>query len=183
MSVVPNPYATPKAVVADPGASAESEAVRREHLSHEANVKAVGGLYMLGGVFAAFTGLAVILPMVTGRGVTLGMLVTSLIVTALAAAALAVGWGLRMLRIWARIPGIVLAAIGLLAFPIGTLINAYVLWLLASRKGRMVLSAEYATVLEATPHIRYRMSVVIWVALAVIVLLIVIVVVPGLPGR
>jgi hypothetical protein len=61
-----NPYATPRAVVADPGAS-EVEIVRKEHITHEASVKSAGLLF------------------------------------------------------------------------IGTLVNGYILWLVLSRKGRMVL--------------------------------------------
>ena len=45
-----NPYAAPAAPVADVGANAEAEAIRRAHISHEASVKAVGLLYYLGGV-------------------------------------------------------------------------------------------------------------------------------------
>ena len=183
MGMAPNPYATPKAVVADSGAASEAEIARREHLSHEANIKAVGGLFMLGGVFAAFAGLAVIIPAVSKLEAPLGMFVVGLIMTALALAGLAVGWGLRTLRLWARIPGIVLAAIGLLGFPIGTLVNIYVLWLLASRKGRMVLSAEYAAIVEATPHIRYRTPLVIWILLGLFVLLIVVAIVAAALGR
>jgi hypothetical protein len=50
MSTSLNPYATPKAVVADDGAGSEAEAVRKEHITHEASVKAVGILFILGGV-------------------------------------------------------------------------------------------------------------------------------------
>jgi hypothetical protein len=85
-----------------------------------------------------------------------------------------------MLRIWARVPAIILAVIGLLGFPIGTLLNAYVLWLLASRKGRMVLSAEYASIVEATPHMKYRTPIVLWILLGVIVLLVVVLFVAAL---
>ena len=107
----------------------------------------------------------------------------SFVIMALCAARVVAGWGLRTLRPWARKPGIVVAAIGLLGFPIGTLINAYVLWLLASRNGRMVLSAEYAAIMEATPHIRYRMPFVIWLLLGLVVLLAVAMLAAGAPSR
>ena len=179
MSDAPNPYATPKAVVADAGAASAVEETRRAHLGHEANVKAVGGIFMLGGLFAAFMAFALIVPGLDAPRSELWMLVTGLLVMVLAAGSVAVGWGLRTLRVWARVPGIVLAVIGLLGFPLGTLINIYVLWLLASRKGRMVLSAEYAAIVDATPHIRYRTSKVVWIALIVLVLLVVAVLVGG----
>ena len=34
----------------------------------------------------------------------------------------------------------------------------------------MVLSTEYAAIVEVTPHVRYRTSIVVWIALGLIVL-------------
>ncbi|HIE96653.1 MAG: hypothetical protein ABGZ23_13735 [Fuerstiella sp.] len=48
-------------------------------------------------------------------------------------------WGLHS---WARILTGLLAGIGLLWFPIGTIINGYVLYLVFSVKGSMVFSDE-----------------------------------------
>lgn len=103
-----------------------------------------------------------------------GFPVIGVAVAVLGIAYVIVGWGLRALRSRARTPAIVLAAIGLLGFPIGTLINAYILWLVVSRKGRMVLSSEYASIVEATPHIKYRTSMVVWISLGAIVPLVVV---------
>jgi len=44
------------------------------------------------------------------------------------------GWGLLNFRPWARVLGIVLAALGLLNFPIGTAIGGYGLWVLLNRE-------------------------------------------------
>ena len=73
---------------------------------------------------------------------------------------------------WARIPTGILSGIGLLAFPIGTLINAYVLYLIFSAKGKMVFSDEYRAVIEQTPHIKYRTSIIVWIVLGLLLLLI-----------
>jgi hypothetical protein len=54
------------------------------------------------------------------------------------------------------------AFLGLIAFPIGTIINAYILYLLLSAKGKYVFSADYRAVITATPHIRYKMSFIVW---------------------
>jgi hypothetical protein len=168
-----NPYATPKAVVADEGTGSEAEALRKEHITHEASVKSAGVLFMLGGLVTLAAAAAMVVPGVPAAGDRPGFLVIGMAVGILGVSYVAVGWGVRQLRGWAKIPAIVLAAIGLLGFPIGTLINAYILWLLLSRKGRMVLSADYAVIVDATPHIRYRTSVVVWVVLGLLVLLIV----------
>lgn len=168
----PNPYATPRAVVTDPGAS-EVEIVRKEHITHEASVKSAGALFMLGGLVTLAAAASMVIPAMAVAGDRLGFLVIGMAVAVLGIVYVASGWGLRKLRSWSRAPAIVLAAIGLLGFPIGTLINAYVLWLVLSARGRMVLSTEYASIIEATPHIRYRTSIAVWIALGLLVLLVV----------
>ena len=173
MSAALNPYATPKAVVADEGASSQVEAVRKEHIQHEASVKSVGVLFMLGGLGTLAAAASMAIPAMAIAVDRPGFLVIGMAVAVLGIVYVASGWGLRKLRSWSRAPAIVLAAIGLLGFPIGTLINAYILWLVLSAKGRMVLSAEYASIIEATPHIRYRTSIVVWIALGLLVLLVV----------
>lgn len=42
------------------------------------------------------------------------------------------GWGLLKKEYWARVLAMVLAIIGLFLFPIGTIVGAYVLWVLTS---------------------------------------------------
>src|SRR4030095_8127226 len=83
-----------------------------------------------------------------------------------------VGTGLRRLRRWARIPTGILSGIGLLGFPIGTIINGYILYLIFSQKGKVVFSDEYRAVIEQTPHIKYRTSIVVWIVLGLLLLLI-----------
>jgi hypothetical protein len=66
-------------------------------------------------------------------------------------AALATGFfliarGLRTLRPGVRTPTIILAVLGLLGFPLGTLINGYILWLVLSKKGQFIFSPEYPAI-------------------------------------
>lgn len=42
------------------------------------------------------------------------------------------GWGLLKKRSWSRVLAMVLAVLGLFLFPIGTIVGAYVLWVLTS---------------------------------------------------
>ena len=61
----------------------------------------------------------------------------------LAVGEFSIGLGLRRLRPWARLGAPILSGIGLLAFPLGTIINAYILYLVLSAKGPAVfLSPE-----------------------------------------
>jgi hypothetical protein len=103
-----------------------------------------------------------------------------LVLAALAVVAFAVGRGLRTLSPGVRIPASILAALGLLGFPLGTLINGYALWLIHSEKGRRILSADYAAIVEATPHVEYRTPILAWIALALLILTLVALVVATL---
>jgi hypothetical protein len=51
------------------------------------------------------------------------------------------GWGLLKLRPWARILGIVLAAISLIRFPIGTIFGAYALVILFQKDAEALFAA------------------------------------------
>ncbi|MGI9336482.1 MAG: hypothetical protein ACR2RL_25300 [Gammaproteobacteria bacterium] len=165
-------YAPPAAelVVAD----GEAETLRKEYIRHEANVRGVGALYYM---TAAMLGFAALVTLVTGfdpnldhhQGFALGLFALYAVVGAGFAA---VGRGLRRLRGWVKIPVGILSGIGVLGFPIGTLINGYILYLMFSRKGTMVFSQPYREVVAQTPHIKHRTSIVVWAALAVIVVLI-----------
>ena len=163
MTATVNPYAAPTARVEDAGANAEAEAIRRAHINHEASIKAVGALYYLGGVLAIVVGVGSLLGPRDA-----GLLVTGVLFLVIGVAQFFAGWGVRALRAWGRIMGIVLSGLGLLAFPIGTLINGYILYLFLAKKGRTIFDAEYQDVIAATPHIKYRTSIVVWILLALV---------------
>ena len=156
------------------GASA-AEAMRKEHLNHEASVKSIGFLYYLGGVAVVLVGLGMMARIGAGGGggqERLFILLMSIFFFVLGAGQLWVGAGLRRLRRWTRIPTGILSGIGLLGFPLGTIINAYILYLIFSQKGKTVFSDEYQAVIEQTPHIKYRTSIVVWILLGLVVALI-----------
>jgi hypothetical protein len=158
------------------------ESTRNEYLNHEASVKSIGILYYLGAAvllgaagmagFAAFSG-----PQPDRVSQMIG-----------AAAFLAVfglinfwiGRCMRTLNPVGRIGATIFAVIGLLGFPLGTLINGYILYLLHSEKGKMVFSDEYRAVVAATPNIKYKTSIVVWIFLILIIAIIVIGVTAGL---
>jgi len=148
------------------------EEMRKEHLKHEASVKSIGVLYYLGGaamlligIFTMFVGSR------NGAELIVSIFIAGLFVL-LGIGQLWVGTGLRRLKRWARIPTGILSGLGLLGFPLGTIINAYILWLVFSQKGTVVFSEEYRAVIEQTPHIKYRTSIVVWILLGLVLLLI-----------
>jgi len=168
MSEAANPYAAPAARVDDTSASSEAVAIRREHISHEAAIRSIGILYYLGGFLVTLGAFGALLTATRGSDLGANALLVAVLV-AVGAAQVAVGWGVRGLKRWGRTVGTVLSVLGLLAFPIGTLVHGYILYLLWSAKGRRIFGPGYAEVVAATPEMRYKTSIVVWIVLALIV--------------
>ncbi len=130
----------------------------------------MGLLYYVSGAFLVLSAVAILVPTLSeGRwqafvliALCLGMGVLSIVV----------GRGIRTLQPWARTICIVLAVIGLLAFPVGTMINAYILYLLHAEKGKRIFKEDYAAIMAATPGVKYRTSPVVWIVLGIILLVV-----------
>ena len=176
-----NPFASPSVSEAPPpppevGEMADAERIRREYLSREASVRSEGSLFMLG---AALFGLAAVgwaIPLVT-RGVVpdlpSGHLVYIAVLAFMVVLVVAHGWigyGLRRLNPAARPWAIIFSVLWLLYFPVGTVFSPYVIFLLTGRKARYIMTPEYRAIRAATPHIRYKTPVWLWVLVACIVL-------------
>lgn len=187
-----NPYAptTSIAIESVPAGVTDAEFIRRKHLSHEASIQSVGFLYMFGAFFSILYGAGI---MAGGMFVTaqqnagvseiLILLVVGFLVFAVGCVQGYAGWCMRKLNPAGKIPAVIVACFGLLGIPIGTLISIYILYLLLSEKGRVVFSPEYRAVIQATPHIRYKTSIIVWVFLIALVLLIGFGIVAMLIGR
>ncbi|MBK8284704.1 MAG: hypothetical protein IPK97_07300 [Ahniella sp.] len=168
-----NPYAAPASVVVDrdDGSSADI-GIREAHVRHEQVLKSIGSLYWFG---ALTSGLIAIVSAITLATSESGSIAAGLVVGGLygvfSLIAGFLGFGFRGLRPWVRIPGTILSGIGLLAIPIGTLFNGYILYLIWSAQGQVVLGPDYRGIIERTPHVRYRRTVGDWIALIVIILI------------
>jgi VIT1/CCC1 family predicted Fe2+/Mn2+ transporter len=154
--------------VQPPNPAAEAEEIRRRHLKHEASVKSIGILYFIGAVFIILAGFGAVLDKETPPEVRI---LAAALLTGLGLFQFWVGTGLRSLKSWARIPTGILSGIGLIGFPIGTIVNAYILYLVFCKKGSTVFSPEYQQVIAATPHIKYKTSIIIWILLAILLAL------------
>ena len=64
-----------------------------------------------------------------------------------------------------------MSLLGLLAFPLGTLVNIYVLWLLNCNKGRYILSPEYRQVVTETPHVKHKSTPIAWALLIILAII------------
>ena len=182
-----NPYAPPSARIGTAGGDVgEAETIRRQYLNHEASLRSVGCLYLWGGIFAlAVAAIGVVaLPFMffMGSGETaesLGGAGFYLVIVALYGGLGALnywlGKGLRKLDPKVRTLATVLFVIGLLGFPVGTILSLYFLYLLHSEKGRRVMTAEYRWIVELTPHIKYKTSWIAWLALVLLVVFIIVI--------
>jgi hypothetical protein len=173
-----NVYAAPDALALHESEVDHRDAavVRREHLNTEATIRSLGRLYLIGGGASALIGLwlAVVGLLEIGRGAwsdTAASVFIGMGWGLFGALQLWIGIGLRRLRPNVRVPACIISGIGMLGFPMGTLINGYFLYILRSAKGRRVLDGEYSAVMEATPDIRYRTPRIVWVLFAFVLLL------------
>ena len=169
--MIDNQNTAPEQEVGSAAVESSAESIRRAHIKHEASVKSIGILYYLGACF--LIGAGIVGFMSEEEGAFISKALTVIILLGLGIFQCYVGWGLRRLRRWSRIPTIILSSIGLIGFPIGTLINGYILYLVLCRKGVVVLSDEYKSIIEATPDIRYKTSIVIWIFVGILISLIV----------
>tara|TARA_R110002049_G_scaffold2750_2_gene21470 strand:- start:259205 stop:259870 length:666 start_codon:yes stop_codon:yes gene_type:complete len=168
-----NPYA-PTADVSSPETDHDdAETMRKFYLSHEASVKSIGTLFFLGAIFLVLIGLSVLASMLGAANhpdpnarVIVGVIGLVYLVMGLFQGL--TGVAIRQLRPWSRIAAIILSGIGLLGFPIGTLISGYFLYLLVSEKGKMVFSPAYQKVIQQTPHIKYKTSIIVWILLGIL---------------
>jgi hypothetical protein len=176
-----NPYAPPKARVADIVPEiGEADAIRREHIKREAAIRSVGSLYYLGGAMICLVAIAIFLGSSNiSRSLNLSHSlpagIAGVILLVVGALSCFVARGLRQFRPWARTTSIVLAVIGLVRVPVGTLVNAYILYLLLSQKGRRIFQSDYADIVAATPDIKYRGSIVTWILVGILVLLLLVI--------
>jgi hypothetical protein len=178
----PNPYAAPAAQPLDytPGAPGDAESIRREHIKHEVSVKGIGTLYFIGALFVVLGAGGLLVGQIgSGRLGASEIGITTLFL-ALGILGFWVGYGIRKLSPAARVVAGVLTGInlvislfGLPTSVVAILINTYILNLLFSKKGGMVFSAPYKDIIAATPHVKYKTSIVVWIVLGIFVLAVV----------
>jgi hypothetical protein len=170
-----NPFAAPESLDhAKDSMGTDAERIRSALIGHEASIQSIGFLYILGSIFAVLFGIVVTLS--ASQAMAVGRPATELSI-ALGTAAFflgiglgIVGFGLRHLKSWARIPVGVISGLGLIAVPIGTIINGYFLYLIFSEKGNRVFSPEYQEIIRQTPHIKYRTSIITKILLVLLLI-------------
>jgi hypothetical protein len=142
-----------------------AEEIRSKHLNHEASVKSIGVLYFIGAFLVILASFGILLDPKTPPGGK----VAAISIVGLGVFQFWVGKEIRALKSWVRVPVGVLSGIGLVAFPLGTVINGYILYLVFCKKGSTVFSPEYQQVIAATPYIKYKTHIIVWILLAILI--------------
>ena len=163
----------------------QAELIRKSHLSHEANIQSFGCLYtfggilgIIGGLFYAALGVFIIasgvpaqmanqnapVPNANPAAVGLFVALMGFVVLAISVANLLAGRSMRTLNPKGKMLAVIVTAIGLVN-PCGIPIAGYLLYLLLSTKGEMVFSDHYKEIIQATPHIKYKTSIIVWIFL------------------
>jgi hypothetical protein len=163
-----NPYQAPETFDIPQVQITDAVAIREAHLKTEASIKSIGILYWLAAIALVITSLPIITTAHSEEGIT--VLATGVGLLIVGILQFVVGFEIRKLKSWARIAAGIMSGIGLFGFPVGTIINAYILFLLFGKKGQMVFSAPYQEIMAATPHIKYKTSKWVWMILIVAVL-------------
>ena len=171
-----NPYAAPATEVTlaeqDLSSLSDAKQIRNAFFKHERAVKSISVLYIFGCFFVAIYLIALMFlaysdPQARPYAL-IGMVVLLLLIWFFAW----IARGLRRLDPRIRIPVTLLSVIGLLGVPLGTILSAYILYLIYCEKGKYVFSPEYAAIVVRTPHIRPRISIIVWILLVLLGVLI-----------
>lgn len=168
------------APAAGAASTGSAEGTRRAYLAHEQNVRSIGtyfcfsgGMQLFAAVMLAICGGLAAIPRPDSKASTLPLAVVAVeVVVFLILGGLTV-WAGRLLRRLDRkafVAGIIVAAIGLLGVPVGTLISVYILYLILCESGRFVLSDSYRAVVAATPEIQWKTALWVKILIGLIVL-------------
>jgi len=172
-----NPFASPLAVsdaIRDDYQGTDAEWIRQQHIKHEASIKSIGLLYYLGTALTGIGGLFMLIFLANDQSVSPGerpiILVLGVVYLAIAALSFFAARGIRSFQKWGRPLATILAVLSLLNLPIGTLIGGYTLYLIWSEKGNFIFSDAYPPIVAATPHVKYKTSIVVWIFLGLLVI-------------
>jgi hypothetical protein len=169
-----NPYEAPQSNASNDYEPSDVETIRKKYLSHEASIKSVGSLYIIGCILSLFgivpSFIQVIRMGLNGEAVFKFFITLLLLLLVILQFTVAIG--LLRLKNIARLTAIPFSVLGLLLFPIGTIVAGYILYLLLSKKGAYVVSPEYHQIIQMTPHIKYKTSIVVWIFFVAFLLLI-----------
>ncbi|MFM7517944.1 MAG: hypothetical protein ACKO3V_13460 [Pirellula sp.] len=159
----------------------QAELIRTSHLSHEANIQSLGCLYLLGGIGGAISGVAYVAigigmlcnlipamedqPQMDATVAGVMQIGIGVVTLAMSFLQLYAGRTMQTLNASGKIAAIIVSVFSLFGCPC---IGIFALYLLLSSKGEMIYSPQYKEIVQATPHIRYKTSIVVWILLFIL---------------
>ena len=146
--------------------------IREEHTGKERSLRGAGTLQLAGGTILFLSGVLSMFADFKPNGaedLPEGIKLIGAIIAALGFLSALVGWGIRRLKSWSRLPFILLNLFGLLGFPVGTIISGYCLYLILGENGKYLLSTEYGKIVERTQGVKAKTSILVWLILAALV--------------
>jgi hypothetical protein len=161
-----NPYQAPGETTDPDFAGAPAELIRREHLSHEASIRLIGSLYLIIGSVVSIPSVGLLIRIFGTGQPQQNMAIGAWWLIAAGVFALVLGFATHRLNRGARAICAFFSAAGMLfVIPFGAIINGCIIYLLYSKKGKMVFPEDYKQVIRDTPHVRYQTSIVVWIFL------------------
>jgi len=142
-----------------PGSLANARSIRKQFIRHEVgSIKMIGVLYLVNGVLFLLIAFAVLFIPDEKKITEAQKFLMTLFLLSMGVGLLFTGIKLRTLESWTRIPIAILSGIGVLGFPLGTLVHGWILYLVFSEQGSYIFSDEYKAIVAATPDIQYKSS-------------------------
>jgi hypothetical protein len=159
--------------------ASEAEAVRRNHISQEVSIRALGNLYLFAGILVVFL-IALALTGGIRAPSTVMLWQWGPVLILIGVASIVVGIGLRMLQGWASIAAIVLCIMlgvfNLMALPgskvVALVLPGGIILTLLSAKSRWVVSRDYKRIIAETPHLKPRTSIAAWLLIALLMIIV-----------
>ena len=161
-------------------ATTDAESTRRRYFAHEETIRSIGTYFCFAGVFQLVAGAILLFfrikVFVSLQDVNLGghfdpsrfvisMAQQAFFVLAIGGLTIWTGRCYRELNQSAYVAGIIVAVLGLLNVPIGTIASAVILYLITSDRTHFVLSDRYHQTIAATPQFQWTM--VGWVKIVI----------------
>lgn len=151
----------------------DHEGTRNELGPHERNVRALSLWFWMLGIGSAVAAVSALTKVDRGlaNGASLGFLqIVLLLIIPWSALFLVGAWHLPRFTKTGQVLGAVGSALGMVSFPLGTLIGVFALWVLLGKRGQAVFTQEYRAAIAATPQLKYGLSIGTKVALGLLVL-------------
>jgi hypothetical protein len=172
-----NPFASPQTsnddYIAEVATPDDAEVIRRKYLSREANIQSLGVIFLIGAAIFGVTAIGFLFGFFEDfRSDILKLVFVSSILLGIAVLHGWIGIGLRRLSRTVRIPAAVVCVPWMFSLGLPTIISIVGLIMLVGQKASYVFSPEYQQIRLATPQVKLKTSIVVWILLVILLVFI-----------